>query len=415
MCEKLNNHTFINNISLIFLFIFFSIKFHHKERRMKQFKIISIALLLFSITPFVFFNFCIVHQENHVQLQNSIDLIELSTKKLPDKEGILSHHGPTFAERMADVRWESLTEGSHDEKRTAWVDLYDRVFKAIIQEPFVPINETCTPPPLANLTDCNGKSKAFTGQLRTTPAKTGHAIQLGFDADVLEIHLNELYDVVDKFFIVEWVSFHNGGVAGAKPLTWEALKHQKRFQKFHDKVVHFVLDDLDTETIKQTANDLFSFERYQEKMRWQKIKEWNDVNKFFKANDMIGFGDTDELPARHNVHLLSNCELKPEIKSVDIGIWFQTGNMDHAFITDFPAAGDRYTLGDPTYWKFSEAEAKGARGDIPSRERGGSGVSLFGGTHLTVRVYFIISLVYEKYGFIDWRFNSSNFFLFSIQ
>ena len=33
--------------------------------------------------------------------------------------------------------------------------------------------------------------------------------QLGFDADVLEIHLNELDAVIDRFFIIESTRTHN--------------------------------------------------------------------------------------------------------------------------------------------------------------------------------------------------------------
>ena len=33
--------------------------------------------------------------------------------------------------------------------------------------------------------------------------------QLGFDADMLELSLRELHDVVDKFFIIESTRTHN--------------------------------------------------------------------------------------------------------------------------------------------------------------------------------------------------------------
>lgn len=36
-----------------------------------------------------------------------------------------------------------------------------------------------------------------------------HTLQLGFDADILELLLRELNDVVDKFFVIESTRTHN--------------------------------------------------------------------------------------------------------------------------------------------------------------------------------------------------------------
>ena len=61
----------------------------------------------------------------------------------------------------------------------------------------------------------------------------GHAIQLGFDVDTLEIHLNEIYDVVDYVFIIESTRIHCE--AFRKQLTWDHVNTQSRFNKFRDK------------------------------------------------------------------------------------------------------------------------------------------------------------------------------------
>lgn len=134
----------------------------------------------------------------------------------PDESTTVAKDAPlTFAERVANFPWKNLT-GEPSVAASAWADLFDRVFDSNIVEPRVPINTSCAPPVLTTPPNCNQGSGAFSGNLRATPAKLGHAIQLGFDADVLEIHLNEVYDVVDKFFIIEWTSFHNrlGGPGG---------------------------------------------------------------------------------------------------------------------------------------------------------------------------------------------------------
>lgn len=200
--------------------------------------------------------------------------------------------------------------------------------------------------------------------------------------------MNELYDVVDKFFIVEMVRAHNQ-FFDAKPLAWEHVKHQPRFEKLRDKVVHFVLDDLDVAKVIATGSkSKWIVESYMEGNRWRLIKEWNNKTGFFGPDDVIGFGDTDEIASRQNVHSIKHCAFKSP--AIDIGIWFPFGRLDTAFRTDFPVRGHPYTLGDPTYWSFSAAEShKGT----PSRTRGKSASFLLGGIHMTHYNYMPYHLV----------------------
>ena len=126
--------------------------------------------------------------------------------------------GETFASRVRGFEWDKLLHG--DDKEQHWAQLFKFAFETNIMEPFLPVNNECKAPTLPP-PNCNVQT-LFTGQLYVTPVKIGHAVQIGFDADVFEIHLNEIYDVVDKIFIIEWTVFHNGGIGGTKPLTWEA-------------------------------------------------------------------------------------------------------------------------------------------------------------------------------------------------
>lgn len=57
------------------------------------------------------------------------------------------------------------------------------------------------------------------------------------ELDLLEIRLNELYDTVDYFVIVEGEKTHQNN---PKPLYY--LENKDRFAKFHDKIVHVVVD-----------------------------------------------------------------------------------------------------------------------------------------------------------------------------
>lgn len=61
---------------------------------------------------------------------------------------------------------------------------------------------------------------------------------LNDELEVLEIRLNELYAIVDKFVIVEATVTHTNK---PKPLYFE--KNKKRFKKFSDKIIHIVVKD----------------------------------------------------------------------------------------------------------------------------------------------------------------------------
>ena len=88
--------------------------------------------------------------------------------------------------------------------------LIDGVQKYAIQEPLVNINSSCYPPALIDPKNiiCSDYPNAFLPNKYAEPVKVAHAIQLGFDADSLEIHLNEIYDVIDYFFILEATHVH---------------------------------------------------------------------------------------------------------------------------------------------------------------------------------------------------------------
>jgi Glycosyltransferase family 17 len=57
------------------------------------------------------------------------------------------------------------------------------------------------------------------------------------ELDLLEIRLNELYDVVDYFVIIEGERTHQNG---EKPLYY--AENKDRFAKFHDKIINVVID-----------------------------------------------------------------------------------------------------------------------------------------------------------------------------
>ena len=137
----------------------------------------------------------------------------------------------TFRDAMQQIDWQDFNRAAEDSgtdeakwiELSIWKQVFYAAFDFAIREPLTAINTTCVAPTLKPPTqqECDSFPSAFSGPVRTVPLKIAHAVQLGFDADTLEVHLNELHGVVDKFFIIEWTQTHNRHIC-PKPLTWEA-------------------------------------------------------------------------------------------------------------------------------------------------------------------------------------------------
>jgi len=126
----------------------------------------------------------------------------------------------------------------------------------------------------------------------------------------------------------------------------------------------------------------------QERARWEAFLVWNNrTGGNFGADDLVGFGDVDEIPSRHDIQLLKRCKMA--VPSVDIGAWFAWSRLDRAFQSDWPVPGHTWTLGDPTYWTLGSvmAYANAAEDAFPTRMRGRSGRYLLGGIHMTDNAY----------------------------
>ena len=253
-------------------------------------------------------------------------------------------------------------------------------------EPAVRLNASCTAPPLPDAAklECGWPhDRAGFVRKRAAPRRLGLAVLYGYEVDVLELLLAEVYDVVDRVFLCESMQSHRHD---AKPLLWERLKAQPRFARYRDRVVHLVLDDADALPPDQERR-LFDEEGNQERTRFRKVMEWNARTKFFGPDDYIGFGDVDEIPSRNSLQYLRHCDTDHR-GPIDIGIWFAMCNAHHAWRSDFPVPGHPYTLGDPTFHLVADLAAKYAKGDAsPTRNRGRSGHYILGGVHMSTYTY----------------------------
>lgn len=99
------------------------------------------------------------------------------------------------------------------------------------------------------------------------------------ELDILEIRLNELSDVVDRFVIVEATKTHGNK---SKPLNFHNNIH--RFEKFLHKITYLVIEDHEF-----PALDSWSIERFQRNAIMRALKDCDD-------RDIIIISDCDEIP-----------------------------------------------------------------------------------------------------------------------
>jgi len=99
------------------------------------------------------------------------------------------------------------------------------------------------------------------------------------ELDLLEIRLNELNDVVDKFVLVESTKTHSNK---SKPLCFQ--DNRERFTNFLNKIIHIVVDEY------PDCNDSWAMENYQRDVIIKTLKEYcND-------EDVVIISDLDEIP-----------------------------------------------------------------------------------------------------------------------
>lgn len=101
------------------------------------------------------------------------------------------------------------------------------------------------------------------------------------ELDILDIRLNELYDVVDKFILVE--ASHTQSMQN-KPYYFEENKY--RFSKFLDKIIHIKVDD-----IVDISQYPWAFEHFQRQCISRGLDQLS-----IQPNDYILVSDVDEIP-----------------------------------------------------------------------------------------------------------------------
>ncbi len=106
------------------------------------------------------------------------------------------------------------------------------------------------------------------------------------ELDLLEIRLNTLNKVADKFILAESPLTHTGN---PKPLYY--AENKERFAKFNDRIIHIVVDDFPV-----MPDDMHIREKAWTRENWQRNAIVRGLPGDIKEDDILIISDLDEIP-----------------------------------------------------------------------------------------------------------------------
>lgn len=140
-------------------------------------------------------------------------------------------------------------------------------------------------------------------------SKVYDCFMFNHELDLLEIRLNEMYDYVDHFVLVECTQTHR---ATPKPLYYGLNK--ARFEKFNNKIIHVIVYD------QLRTSDLWAIEEFQR----------NQISRGLKgcsANDTIIISDLDEIIRGKDLSgIIANLDRYPYVAcQLDLFVYYLNG------------------------------------------------------------------------------------------
>jgi len=109
------------------------------------------------------------------------------------------------------------------------------------------------------------------------------------EMDLLELRLEHLSPVVDHFILVEATRTFQ---KKPKPLYYQ--ENKKRFERFHDKIIHVVIDEFPTFWTKFRRVTTWHYDNHQKEGILQGLKD-------AAPDDVVIVSDLDEIPFRDKV------------------------------------------------------------------------------------------------------------------
>ena len=125
------------------------------------------------------------------------------------------------------------------------------------------------------------------------------------ELELLEIRLNELNEIVDKFVLVEATRTHTNKI---KSLYFE--ENKEKFSKFLDKIIYILVDDFNNGTP-------LDFEIHQRNAIAIGLKD-------AKPDDVIMISDIDEIPKKETILQVKDL---PGIKTLEQNFYYYYINL----------------------------------------------------------------------------------------
>jgi len=143
------------------------------------------------------------------------------------------------------------------------------------------------------------------------------------EMDLLTYRLNILNDVVDFFVIVEATRTFIGK---EKPLFYNENKHL--FEKFHDKIIHIIVDDFPYKypSINIAREEQWENERFQRNQIKKGIEKLMSSNAELSNTDILTITDLDEIPDPLTLLKIKNQEIKVEIHVLEMDFYYYNLN-----------------------------------------------------------------------------------------
>lgn len=172
--------------------------------------------------------------------------------------------------------------------------------------------------------------------IQDTTSKVFDCFPMNNELDILEMRFNELWNVVDRFIIIEADKTH-----GNKPKPYYFKDNLQRFEKYLSKVSHVMISDY-------PADDSWSIERHQRDCIMRALTNCKD-------NDTIIISDLDEIP---NSDAVKNYNVNDGIKSLQMDLYYYNMNcrakdkwteakiLPYSLLKTLTPCGARYTKAD---------------------------------------------------------------------
>ena len=142
-----------------------------------------------------------------------------------------------------------------------------------------------------------------------------------------------------------------------KPLMWERLQFEERFQFVPDGlVVHVIVDHLGDE---KEGKSFWWFEDSETSAGVARARAWAAIPQpefgspgtgRLGPDDLFISANTDEVMSREALYKLRWCKLDND-NPISGALWMPMGNLNLAFRTDFPVRGRPHTYSFPTIYR----------------------------------------------------------------